>query len=128
MANGVRSFRDLHVWQQSMSLVVVTYRLCRTLPSSEKFGLISQMQRAAVSIPANIAEGHSRRTRSEYAHFVSISSGSLAELDTEVELCERLEIGNVELIDVAREKVDVVGKMLNALQTSLKPRHRDPNP
>jgi four helix bundle protein len=76
-----RGHRNLKVWQQAMTLVTEIYTLTATFPSVEKFGLTSQMQRAAVSVPANIAEGFARNGSKELLHFLSIAAGSLSELD-----------------------------------------------
>lgn len=78
----IRSYKDLIVWQKSVKLVSAIYQLTRKFPRFEQFGLASQMQRAAVSIPANIAEGYGRNTKNEYANFLRIAHGSLTELET----------------------------------------------
>lgn len=83
----INSFKDLIVWQKSMDLVESIYRITEKLPSKEQFGLISQMRRAAVSIPSNIAEGYGRQSKGSYTQFLSISRGSLLELETQTELC-----------------------------------------
>ncbi len=80
----VEGYRDLIVWQKSITLVKQIYQLTQNFPDDEKFGLISQMRRAAISIPSNIAEGQARRTTGDYVRFVSIAEGSLAELDTQL--------------------------------------------
>ena len=76
----VRSYRDLRVWQKAMALVVESYRVAKLLPKSETYGLIGQIQRAAVSIPANIAEGHGREHLGDYVRHLSVANGSLMEL------------------------------------------------
>src|ERR1700674_4730148 len=81
-ALGIQSYRDLLVWQKAMHLAAEAYRLGRLLPKVEEYRLTSQLLRAAASVPANIAEGHARGTRKDYAHFVSIARGSLAETET----------------------------------------------
>lgn len=85
-----RSYRDLVVWQKSIELVVAAYKLTATFPEHERFGLTSQLHRAAVSVPANIAEGHARMHRNEYVHHLSIARGSLAELETHITIAVRL--------------------------------------
>ena len=85
-----RPHERLDVWQDAMSLVEAVYRLTAQFPDSERFGLVSQMRRAAVSIPSNIAEGAARRSTSEYLRFLSIARGSLAELDTQIQIASRL--------------------------------------
>ena len=86
----IRSFRDLAVWQRSMDLAVAVYRVARMFPRDEQYRLTAQLTRAAASIPANIAEGHARATRKDYAHFVSIAQGSTAETETFLQLAHRL--------------------------------------
>ncbi|HEX3144767.1 MAG TPA: four helix bundle protein [Pyrinomonadaceae bacterium] len=82
----IRSFRDLRVWQAGIDLVRSVYELTLNFPRSEVYGLASQMQRAAVSIPSNIAEGHARESTKEYLHHLSIAQASLAELETQIEI------------------------------------------
>ncbi len=84
------SYRDLIVWQKSMDLIVAIYKLTEYLPKSEIYGLTSQMRRAAVSIPSNIAEGRRRGTRKDYRQFVVVAYASGAELETQVEIAKRL--------------------------------------
>jgi four helix bundle protein len=86
----IQSHRDLIVWQKSMHLVETVYSLAKEFPEDERYRLVHQTTRAAVSVPANIAEGHARGTRRDYAHFVSIARGSLMELETYVMIAERL--------------------------------------
>src|SRR5436853_2320081 len=80
--SSVKSYRDLLVWQKGIALVKSVYLLSQSFPADERFGLTSQMRRAAVSIPSNIAEGQARRTTKEFIHFISNSEGSIAEVDT----------------------------------------------
>ena len=87
---AIRHYRDLEVWQRAMDLVEQVYRIAKTLPAEERYGLTSQIQRAAVSIPANVAEGHGRTHRGDYLHHLSIARGSLAELETQLAEGERL--------------------------------------
>ena len=89
-AAAVRSYRDLLVWQKAMDLVVARYRLAKRLPASESYGLASPIQRAAVSIPANIAEGHGRRHLGDYLQHLSIANVSLKELETHLFIATRL--------------------------------------
>src|SRR5688500_1847747 len=92
VGNGVavESYRDLRLWQAAMDLGVESYRVGELMPSRERFGLVAQIRRAAVSIPANIAEGHGRLRRGEYLHHLSIARGALKELETLLALAERL--------------------------------------
>lgn len=89
----VRSFRDLEVWRLGLDLVQSVYKCTATFPKSETFGLAAQMQGAAVSIPSNIAEGQARDSTKEFLRFLSYALGSLAELETQLELAARLEYG-----------------------------------
>ena len=86
----IQSHRDLLVWQKGMDLVVTVYAVSKQFPVEERYGLIQQATRAAVAVPANLAEGHARGTRRDYAHFVSIARGSLMEVETYVMIVERL--------------------------------------
>src|SRR6266705_962035 len=89
---AVRGYKDLRVWQKGMELAKLVYELTRTFPSDEKFGLVSQMRRAAVSVPSNLAEGQARNTTGEFVQFISHAEGSLAELDTQLRLSVSLGI------------------------------------
>lgn len=89
MAQKIESFRDLIAWQKSMDLVDAIYTLTRAFPRQEMFGLVSQMQRAAVSVPSNLAEGYARRRTGDYIRFVDVSRGSLAELQTQAIISKR---------------------------------------
>lgn len=86
----VRSYRDLLAWQKAVMLVELVYRMSARLPVDERFGLTSQLRRAAVSILSNIAEGHGRESTKEFTRFISIARGSLAELETQLEIALRL--------------------------------------
>jgi four helix bundle protein len=117
---SVSSYRDLKVWQKAMDLVVECYRLAKLLPTHETYGLAGQIRRAAVSVPANIAEGHGRESLNEYLHHLSIANGSLMELQTHLEIAERLAyLAKAELMTASTLTADV-GKMLNGLTKSLK--------
>ena len=116
---GVQSFRDLRVWQSGMDLVVSVYDLTRTFPNAEMYGLSSQLQRAAVSVPANIAEGHTRRSLREYLHFLSISRASLAEVETYLELVQRIEYASPERVQPLLDLAAGVSRQLIALRDSL---------
>lgn len=114
------TFRDLIVWQKSMVLAKCVYKVCKRLPTDEKFGLCAQMQRCSVSIPSNIAEGNKRATAKDYAQFVRIASGSAAELETQLLLAR-----DIYEVTVAEELalLDEIQKMLQALSARLlKPR------
>lgn len=111
----IRSYRDLIVWQKSMDLTVAVYRLSRQLPAAERFGLMSQVQRAAASVPANIAEGHERRSRGDFRRFVSVARGSLAEVETHLELIDRLDYVAKEVTKPLELLASEVGRMLSVL-------------
>jgi len=114
------SYRELYVWKKAMKLVVEVYRLCASLPKDELFGLSQQMKRAAVSIPSNIAEGQARNSDKEFIHFLLISQGSRAELETQLELCRCLSyISDVEFNQAGALSAET-GKMMRALINSLK--------
>jgi four helix bundle protein len=111
----IRSFRDLRVWQAAMNLVEQVYLLTRTFPKHEIYGLASQMQRAAVSIPSNIAEGHTRAYSKEYLQHLSIARASLAELQTQLEITGRLKYYPPEKLSLLVEQADSLGKQLSSL-------------
>jgi four helix bundle protein len=115
----VKSYRDLEVWQKAMDLVVESYRLTRLLPKSEMFGLSSQIQRAAVSIPANIAEGHGREHLGDYLHHLSIASGSLMEVETHLLIMTRLYL-TMDEVNCALDMVRELDRMLSGLTKKLK--------
>ena len=118
----IRSYRDLVVWQRAMQVVVEVHVLTREFAKGEAYGLTSQLRRAAVSIPSNIAEGHARGTGREYAHFVSIARGSVAELETQLELSVRLDMAPDERVARARQLTAQVGQMLTRLSQRLRER------
>ena len=125
----VQSFRDLRVWHSGMELVVGAYELTRTLPKAEVYGLSSQLQRAAVAVPANIAEGHTRRSLREYLQFLSIARSSLAEVETYLELIPRLGYASPEQIQPLLDLAASVSRQLIALRDSLSTRlQEDPFP
>jgi len=122
MTEDIRSYKDLLVWQKAMAIAERIYALTKHFPKNELYGLTFQMRKAAVSIPSNIAEGHARESTRDYLRFLTIASGSLAELETQLALCERLnlvESGQVEsLLKTATE----LGKQLRSLRRSLQMR------
>jgi four helix bundle protein len=118
----ILTYRDLEVWKQGMELVEDCYRLTASFPKSELFGLSTQMRRAAVSIPANVAEGHCRRETKPYRHHVSIAIGSHGELETYFELAVRLGfLSRSECMRVMKH-CDAVGRLLSGLHRALKRR------
>jgi len=114
-----KTYRDLLVWQKAMELVVQIYEATRQFPSEEKFGLVSQMRRAAVSIPSNISEGHGRQGEKEFKNFLWIANGSLMELETQLIISEKLGMINSENSKSLQDIMHEVGRMLTGLRKSL---------
>ena len=117
MGQSTRSYKSLTVWQRSMNLVQEVYRVTERLPSDERFGLASQMNRAAVSIPSNIAEGRYRSSKKDYLRFLRQAFSSGAELETQIELCKRL-YPTLSFADVDPLICEVM-KMLNTMTHNL---------
>jgi four helix bundle protein len=111
-----RSYRELLVWQ----LAEAAYAVAAHLPEVERFGLTAQLRRAAVSVLSNIAEGHERRSRAEYRRFIAIACGSLAELETHLELSRRIHHIAPEHLAKAESLADETGRLLRAIERSLK--------
>ncbi|MBQ8968485.1 MAG: four helix bundle protein [Bacteroidaceae bacterium] len=118
----METHKDLHVWRQSVELVTSVYVMTKTFPKDELFGLVSQIRRAAISVPSNIAEGYARGTDKEKLHFLRISSGSLSEVETQLLLSLNLGYIPQDTYDELSEKVTSVWKQLNALISSIKKR------
>ena len=118
----METHKDLRVWQQSMELVTLIYTATKVFPKDEVFGLTSQMRRAAVSVPSNIAEGYARGTEREKLHFLRMSSGSMSELETQVLLSLNLGYISQESYLGLSDLITAVWKQLNALISSLKKR------
>ena len=120
MPSPLKSYRDLLVWQKGIDLVVVSYRATASFPKSETYGLISQIRRAATSIPANIAEGYGRGSRKEYLQFLMIAQGSLKELETHFIVSEKLSYLSAAQKDRLLSQSDELGRMLGSLIRKLK--------
>jgi four helix bundle protein len=118
----IRSFKELRVWQGAMSLVESVYRLSIAFPAEENYGLKSQIRRAAVSIPSNIAEGHTRASTREYLNYLSIAQASLAEVETQLEIAVRLRYLPAEQVNLAAADIQALGKQLHALRKALETR------
>src|SRR3954470_4710250 len=116
MNKKTQTYRDLVVWQKGIELAKVVYPLSAQFPSEEKFGLISQIRRAAVSVPSNIAEGQARHTTGEFIQFISHAEGSLAEIDTQLILSLELQFSNAGATDPAFGLLDELRRMLNVLR------------
>jgi len=119
MSDKVQSYRDLIVWQKSIVLAKTIYQVTAKFPGEEKFGLIAQMRRAAVSVPSNVAEGQARNTTGEFIQFISHAEGSAAELDTQLHLS--VEFGFVATSDATPvfAAIDEIRRMLNSLRRRL---------
>ncbi|MGP1385899.1 MAG: four helix bundle protein [Thainema sp.] len=115
----IQSYRDLEVWQQGMALAEVCYRITRTFPREEIYGMVSQIRRAAVSVPANIAEGYGREYRNEYIRFLRIAQGFLKELETHLILAVRVEIITTKTVQPILAQCESTGKLLRALLRAL---------
>ncbi|MFZ5800792.1 MAG: four helix bundle protein [Candidatus Omnitrophota bacterium] len=115
----IESYKDLLVWQKSMVLVVEIYKLTKSFPKSELYGLTSQMRRAALAIPSNVAEGYRRRHTKEYLRFLTIANGSAAELETQICAAKSLEdTGDLDYSKVDNLLLEIL-KMLNVLISKL---------
>jgi four helix bundle protein len=121
----MQSHKELDVWKVSMELAREVYGLTRLMPKQEEYRLTGQMLRAAVSIAANIAEGHARATRKDCAHFISIARGSTAELETLILLARDTELLSTHATDGVLEKTERVGKMLTRLHARLREQPQD---
>lgn len=124
----VNSYRDLQVWQKSIELVVECYRATAVFPKAETYGLSSQLQKAAVSVPANIAEGHGRRYTKPYLNHLSISYGSLMETETHLIIAERLHYIDEHTLQRLLQQSAEIGRMTNGLIDSLERRLNAPEP
>ena len=122
MNNAIRSYRDLEAWKRAIALVVEAYRVSEQFPRHERFGLTSQLRRAAVSVPSNIAEGHSRRTRQAYINHLNIALGSLSEFETQLILSVHLGFVREDQVEVlacvTREAGQLVMALVHALERS----------
>ena len=113
----IKSYRDLEVWSLGMEVATRVYRLTGRFPAEERFGLTNQLRRASVSIPSNIAEGHARQHRKEFVQFLHVSLGSLAEIETQLELAVRFGYGRDENLD---RTVKLLGRKLGAFIQSVR--------
>lgn len=118
----MKSYRDLDVWKKAMDLVVDCYRIAKQFPKSETYALANQLQRSAVSVPANIAEGRERKHRKEFLNHLSIAYSSLAELETHIQIASRLNYIHTDQLHDVLEKTAEVGRMINGLRRSLEER------
>ena len=113
-------YKELIVWQRAMDLTAEVYRLTKTMPKDELYGLTNQLRRAAVSIPSNIAEGNARTSTGDYTRFLSIALGSVAEVETQLLICVRLDYFSQEDIESALKICDETGRMLTSMIKKLR--------
>lgn len=118
----IQDFRELEVWQVAMELVTMIYQHTTQFPPAERYGLTSQLRRAAVSVPSNIAEGHGRRSTKEFLNHLSMARGSLMEIQTQVEIATRLKLVQAETGQQLTETAIRVAQMINALMNALERR------
>ncbi|MEZ4529473.1 MAG: four helix bundle protein [Thermomicrobiales bacterium] len=118
-AAEVKDFTDLRVWRGAMELAEEVYRLTWTFPKQEQYGLSNQLQRAAVSVPSNIAEGHGRSQSGEYVRFLNIARGSLAEIKTQLILATRLGYTTEPACGILIVKIDDLRRQIGALRTAI---------
>ena len=117
----MKTFRDLKVWQKAHNLVLEIYRITKKFPSEEKFGLVSQLRRSAVSVATNIVEGFKRKSDRDYAHFLNLADASLEETKYHVLLSKDLKYLSSEDFESLNKICDETGKMLYGLQKKLNP-------
>ena len=110
-----QSYKDLRVWKEAVALVTDVYKMTRNFPKEEIYGLTSQMRRASVSIPSNIAEGKGRHTNAEFKQFLIQARGSLLELETQIQIAENLGFAEATKANELKSKASDVGKMLSGL-------------
>ncbi|PBC12061.1 four helix bundle protein [Mesorhizobium sp. WSM3859] len=121
MTGKINSYKDLIVWQQAMDLAVATYSLTKAWPREELYGLTSQIRRSATSIPANIAEGYGRDNTGSYQQFLRIAQGSLKELETHLQIAERIGLATHDQVHHMLSATEAIGKMLRQLIIRLAP-------
>lgn len=115
----MRNFRELRVWVEAKELAIEIYELVRSFPGDEKYGLVSQMKRCSISIGSNIAEGSSRRTSVNFAHFLDIALGSSFELETQLILSYELDFVEIEKFDHISERINKLQRGINALRSKV---------
>lgn len=121
---AIQSYRELIAWQKAMDLVESVYRVTLKFPREEIYSLTTQLRRAAISIPSNIAEGQGRNTTRDFLHFLAIALGSLKEVETQLLIAERLTYITKPITVTLLEQTTEVGRLLNGLSNSLKKRIR----
>lgn len=123
--SAIRSHRDLVVWQKGIDLVTEVYRLTQKFPDAERFGLVSQLRRASVSVPSNIAEGYGRGSTADYIRFLRASRGSLYEIDTQLLIAARLNYIAQSDYEGILERINECGRMLAALIRTLNEKDKE---
>jgi four helix bundle protein len=113
------NYKDMILWRKAMDLAVVVHRSCTTFPRSEKHGLVAQLRLAAISIPSNIAEGYARRSRKEYIHFLHVARGSMAEVETQLLLAQRVGYLPESAVVDLQGRIEEIGRMLHAVVAGL---------
>jgi four helix bundle protein len=116
----MKNFKELKIWQKGLQVAITSFKITKAFPKEEKFGLASQINRAAVSIPSNIAEGSGRSSGKEYNHFIEISLGSVFEMETQLLISKALDYGDQELIKSTLYLLTEEEKMLSAFSASLR--------
>lgn len=116
----IKTYKELIVWQKSIELVIEIYSLTREFPESEIYGITSQMMRAAISVPSNIAEGYGRKSTKSYGQFYAVSYGSALELETQIIIAKRLNFASKEKFSKAENLLIEVSKMLNSMITKIR--------
>jgi four helix bundle protein len=118
--SAIQSYKDLMIWQKGIQIVVLTYKLAKSFPQEELYAFTSQIKRASVSIPSNIAEGYGRNTEKSFSHFIDISRGSLFELETQLLIAKELDfIVDFELYEKVNTLIHEESKMINAFSKSI---------
>ena len=128
MSEKLKNYKDLKVWQRAYQLCLEIYKITKGFPDEEKYGLTSQLRRAAVSVPSNIAEGYGRKTTPEYIQFLYIAYGSICEIETQILLAGDLGYIEPVKLEMLHEGVGEVERMLKALIKSLENKHSTPWP
>jgi len=126
MSEKLKSYKDLKVWQRSYQLCLEIYKITKGFPDEEKYGLTSQLRRAAVSVPSNISEGYGRKTTPEYIQFLYIAYGSVCEIETQILLSGDLGYISNGRLEMLKEGIREVERMLKALIRSLENKHSNP--
>jgi len=115
----MHNFKELHIWQRSIKMAVVIYKISSTFPSAEKYGLISQVKRAVVSIPSNIAEGAGRNSDNEFNHFLGVALGSAFELYTQLVISRELALVNADTVEPVLTELEEIQKMIYGFKGTL---------